>query len=172
MHPQLRHAEFSARWTVPGQGLPEAAPADRVIVPRGSSMAIPASELGVPVGRNAARAPGTRRAWPGRGGGDLLLPGGHHHGSGWAVGACFTPVVGLWFPWRLTVDCWRANAPLVALWWAAWIGSIVSGRIAASMTRRFDPTLHGLESLRNAIRVEAAGSALRLVGLDSADATE
>ncbi|MFF7458656.1 DUF4328 domain-containing protein [Kitasatospora sp. NPDC008115] len=107
---------------------------------------------------------------------ELLVPNGHRHGSGWAVGAWFTPVVGLWFPWQLTVDCWRASAPLdaegrrrtpsekvVAVWWATWIGSLVVGRIASSMTRQVDPPLDGLGGLRDAIRVEAAGSALRLV---------
>ncbi|WP_329485000.1 DUF4328 domain-containing protein [Kitasatospora sp. NBC_01246] len=107
---------------------------------------------------------------------DLLMPGGHRHSSGWAVGAWFTPVVGLWFPWQLTVDCWRASAPLdaegrrrtpsekvVALWWATWTGSLVVGRVASSMTRQFDPTLDDLASLRDAIRVETAGFALRLV---------
>ncbi|MFE6872740.1 DUF4328 domain-containing protein [Kitasatospora sp. NPDC057692] len=107
---------------------------------------------------------------------DLLLPNGHRHGSGWAVGAWFTPVVGLWFPWQLTVDCWRASAPLdaegrrrtpservVALWWATWIGSLLIGRIASSMTRQFDPTFGDLESLQSAGRVETVGFALRLV---------
>ncbi|MER6366697.1 DUF4328 domain-containing protein [Kitasatospora sp. NPDC001527] len=107
---------------------------------------------------------------------DLLLPGGHRHSTGWAIGAWFTPVVGLWFPWQLTADCWRASAPLdaegrrrtpsetvVALWWATWIGSLLVGRIASSMTRQFDPVFSDLESLRDAIRFEAAGFALRLV---------
>ncbi|MFF7990820.1 DUF4328 domain-containing protein [Kitasatospora xanthocidica] len=108
---------------------------------------------------------------------DLLAPNGHRHGRGWAIGAWFTPVVLLWFPWQLMVDCWRASAPLdaegrrrtvsekvVALWWSTWIGSIVVGRIASTMVRHVDLTvIDNLESLRDTIRVEAAGSALRLV---------
>ncbi len=74
------------------------------------------------------------------------------------------------------VDCWRASAPLDAegrrrtpsekvlvVWWSTWIGSLIVARIAGAMGR-VDPLVPGdLESLRNAIRVEAAGSALRLV---------
>ncbi|MFE7531857.1 DUF4328 domain-containing protein, partial [Kitasatospora sp. NPDC057542] len=45
---------------------------------------------------------------------DLLLPNGHRLGRGWSIGAWFTPVVLLWFPWQLMVDCWRASAPLDA----------------------------------------------------------
>ncbi|GHF78445.1 hypothetical protein GCM10018790_65550 [Kitasatospora xanthocidica] len=108
---------------------------------------------------------------------DLLTPNGHRHGRGWTIGAWFTPVVLLWFPWQLMVDCWRASAPLdaegrrrtpsekvLALWWSTWIGSIVVGRIASTMVRHVDLTvIDNLESLRDTIRVEAAGSALRLV---------
>lgn len=108
---------------------------------------------------------------------DLLLPNGHRLGRGWVIGAWFTPVVALWFPWQLMVDCWRASAPLdaegrrrtpsekvIALWWSTWIGSIIVSRIAATMLKHVDPSVPGdLESLRSTIRVEAAGSALRLV---------
>ncbi|MFI8458146.1 DUF4328 domain-containing protein [Kitasatospora sp. NPDC085464] len=108
---------------------------------------------------------------------DLLLPNGHRLGRGWVIGAWFTPVAVLWFPWQLMVDCWRASAPLdaegrrrtppekvIALWWSTWIGSIIVGRIAATMLKHVDPSVPGdLESLRSTIRVEAAGSALRLV---------
>ncbi|MER7584492.1 DUF4328 domain-containing protein [Kitasatospora sp. NPDC097691] len=108
---------------------------------------------------------------------ELLLPNGHRLGRGWVIGAWFTPVVLLWFPWQLMADCWRASAPLdadgrrrtpseavVVLWWSTWIGSIIVGRIAATMVRHVDLSLPGdLEDLRNTIRVEAAGSALRLV---------
>ncbi|MBP0455139.1 DUF4328 domain-containing protein [Kitasatospora sp. RG8] len=108
---------------------------------------------------------------------DLLLPNGHRHGRGWTIGAWFTPIVLLWFPWQLMVDCWRASAPLdaegrrrapsekvLALWWSTWIGSIVLGRIAAASMHRVDlAVLDSLDDLRNTIRVEVAGSALRLV---------
>ncbi|MER7755060.1 DUF4328 domain-containing protein [Kitasatospora sp. NPDC097643] len=108
---------------------------------------------------------------------ELLLPNGHRLGRGWTIGAWFTPVVLLWFPWQLMADCWRASAPLDAegrrrtpsekvlvLWWSTWIGSIVVGRIAGAMLKHVDLTvLDSVESLRTTIRVEAAGSVLRLV---------
>ncbi|MET8630491.1 DUF4328 domain-containing protein [Kitasatospora sp. NPDC004669] len=108
---------------------------------------------------------------------DLLVPNGHRLARGWSIGAWFTPVVSLWFPWQLMVDCWRASAPLdaqgrrgtpsekvLAVWWSTWIGSLVVGRIAGAMVGHVDPLVPGdLESLRNTIRVEASGSALRLV---------
>ncbi|MFJ3218904.1 DUF4328 domain-containing protein [Kitasatospora sp. NPDC086801] len=108
---------------------------------------------------------------------DLLLPNGHRLGRGWTIGAWVTPVVLLWFPWQLMVDCWRASAPLDAegrrravsekvlvLWWSTWIGALVVGRIANSMMKYVDVTvIDGMEDLRETIRVDAAGSALRLV---------
>ncbi|MFH8387517.1 DUF4328 domain-containing protein [Kitasatospora sp. NPDC018058] len=108
---------------------------------------------------------------------DLLAPNGHRLGRGWSIGAWFTPIVQLWFPWQLMVDCWRASAPLdaegrrrtlsekvLAVWWSTWIGSLIVGRIAGTMVRHVNPLVPGdLENLRNTIRVEAAGSALRLV---------
>ncbi|MFD7582256.1 DUF4328 domain-containing protein [Kitasatospora sp. NPDC059817] len=108
---------------------------------------------------------------------DLLLPNGHRLGRGWTIGAWVTPVVLLWFPWQLMVDCWRASAPLDAegrrravsekvlvLWWSTWIGALVVNRIANSKMKYVDVTvLASLGDLRETIRVEAAGSVLRLV---------
>ncbi|WP_371515731.1 DUF4328 domain-containing protein [Kitasatospora sp. NBC_01300] len=108
---------------------------------------------------------------------DLLVPNGHRRGRGWTIGAWVTPFVLLWFPWQLMVDCWRASAPLDAegrrravsekvlvLWWSTWIGALVVNRIASSMMKHVDLTvLASLEDLRETIRVETAGSALRLV---------
>ncbi|MER6301398.1 DUF4328 domain-containing protein [Kitasatospora sp. NPDC001539] len=108
---------------------------------------------------------------------DLLVPNGHRRGRGWTIGAWFTPVVLLWFPWQLMVDCWRASAPLDAegrrrapsenvlvVWWSTWIGSLIVGRIAHAMmghVNLLDPV--DLESVRTSTRVEVAGSVLRLV---------
>jgi hypothetical protein len=108
---------------------------------------------------------------------DLLVSNGHRLGRGWTIGAWFTPIAQLWFPWQLMVDCWRASAPLdaegrrstpsekvIALWWSTWIGSLIVGWILSVMVGHVDPLVPGdLESLRDTIRVEAAGSALRLV---------
>ncbi|MFJ7248725.1 DUF4328 domain-containing protein [Kitasatospora sp. NPDC098652] len=112
-----------------------------------------------------------------RGNADLLLPNGHRLGRGWTIGGWFTPVVFLWFPWQLMVDCWRASAPLdaegrrstpsegiVAVWWLTWMGSLILGWVAAVKSTRFDVTDSiDLEALRTGLRLEAGGSALRLV---------
>ncbi len=109
---------------------------------------------------------------------ELFVPNGHRHGSGWAIGAWFTPVVSLWFPWQLVVDCWRAGAPvdpdgrrrivsqwLVSAWWTAWIGSLVAPRIVGALVRAdsgFGEAGERLEAMRTALQVEVAGNALRV----------
>ncbi|MFE6748354.1 DUF4328 domain-containing protein [Kitasatospora purpeofusca] len=109
---------------------------------------------------------------------DLFVPNGHRHGSGWAIGAWFTPVLSLWYPWQLVVDCWRASAPvdpdgqrrivsqwLVSAWWTAWIGSLVAPRIVGALVRAdsgFGGAGERLETMRTALQVEVAGSALRV----------
>ncbi|MFJ2865686.1 DUF4328 domain-containing protein [Kitasatospora sp. NPDC087314] len=112
-----------------------------------------------------------------RGNADLLVPNGHRLGRGWTIGSWFTPIVLLWFPWQLMVDCWQASAPLDAdgrrrtlsqrvlvLWWSTWIGSLLVGRYADSVLKSAYAAVDGnLEELRSAVRVEAAGAALRLV---------
>lgn len=77
---------------------------------------------------------------------ELFAPGTHQHGKGWVIGAWFTPIVCLWFPWRITVDCWQASAPvtgpygerqilsqgLLSSWWTAGIGGLILNRITAA----------------------------------------
>ncbi|MFJ2192169.1 DUF4328 domain-containing protein [Kitasatospora sp. NPDC087861] len=108
---------------------------------------------------------------------DLLVPNGHRLGRGWTIGSWFTPIVLLWFPWQLMVDCWQASAPLDAdgrrptlsqrvlvLWWSTWIGSLLVGWYAYSVLKSVHIAVDGsLEELRSAVRVETAGAALRLV---------
>ncbi|MFF7592683.1 DUF4328 domain-containing protein [Kitasatospora purpeofusca] len=110
---------------------------------------------------------------------ELFVPNGHRHGSGWAIGAWFTPVVALWFPWQLVVDCWRASASvdpegrrrivsqwLVSVWWTVWIGSLVAPRIVGALVRAdsgFGEADERLEAMRTALQVEVAGNALRVV---------
>jgi hypothetical protein len=55
------------------------------------------------------------------------------HGQGWALGAWFTPVLFLWFPFQMLGDVWRASEPAPAsrrgtdpvakAWWACWTAS-------------------------------------------------
>ena len=73
---------------------------------------------------------------------DAVDPAERHHGTGWAIGGWFVPVLTLWRPKQIVNDVWRAGTPpahpedrspgvLLALWWLAfWIGNIL-GQVAA-----------------------------------------
>ncbi|GGW30647.1 hypothetical protein GCM10010503_02810 [Streptomyces lucensis JCM 4490] len=62
----------------------------------------------------------------------------HSMKRGWVIGGWFCPVVNLWFPRRIVLDCWEASAPWgargghapVNAWWSVWIGSLLVGRAA------------------------------------------
>ncbi|WP_372409048.1 DUF4328 domain-containing protein [Streptomyces luteireticuli] len=71
---------------------------------------------------------------------EALAPGSHRFGSGWAVGAWFTPVVNLWFPKQIADDIWRASAPagpqgpprgLLDSWWVC---GVLAGAVNAVTT--------------------------------------
>ncbi|MGW6912917.1 DUF4328 domain-containing protein [Kitasatospora sp. NPDC054939] len=78
---------------------------------------------------------------------DMFAPYGHQHGKGWAIGGWIVPIISLWFPWRVVVDCRHASAPvtgpynerepidqgLVASWWSTWISSVVLVWITAAV---------------------------------------
>lgn len=68
------------------------------------------------------------------------LWGPQRHGQGWSIGAWFTPVVSLWFPYQMLSDIWRASEPAARrpggrrgpdataiAWWACWILAWVTG---------------------------------------------
>lgn len=70
------------------------------------------------------------------------LWGPQRHGQGWSIGAWFTPVVFLWFPYQILSDVWRASEPATAAvrrrgrrgpnavakaWWACWVLAWASG---------------------------------------------
>ncbi|MEU4120601.1 DUF4328 domain-containing protein [Kitasatospora sp. NPDC028055] len=63
---------------------------------------------------------------------EWLSPRGHRHSRGWAIGGWFTPVIFLWFPWRIACDIWQAGVrpdasgvrtplptTLINLWWVS-----------------------------------------------------
>ncbi|HEV7659397.1 MAG TPA: DUF4328 domain-containing protein [Allosphingosinicella sp.] len=67
----------------------------------------------------------------------------------WAVGWFFVPLVQLVMPFVAVRELWKASAtprdwqlgassPLIALWWACWIGTLISGNIAFALTRMDD----------------------------------
>ncbi|HVQ09284.1 MAG TPA: DUF4328 domain-containing protein [Allosphingosinicella sp.] len=64
---------------------------------------------------------------------------------GWAVGWFFVPLVQLVMPFLAVRELWKASAtprdwqlrpasPVIALWWACWIGTVISGNIAFSLS--------------------------------------
>jgi hypothetical protein len=67
---------------------------------------------------------------------------------GWSVGWYFVPIVNLWKPCQAMCEIWTASehpsdrwrsesaSALVGLWWAFWLLSTVSGRIAARLSLR------------------------------------
>ncbi|WP_371577455.1 DUF4328 domain-containing protein [Streptomyces sp. NBC_01314] len=66
---------------------------------------------------------------------EVFDPFGHRKKRGWAIGAWFVPVVNLWFPRRIAIDCWDASSPwekprshaLVNTWWTLWLLSLFAG---------------------------------------------
>ncbi|MFF7161887.1 DUF4328 domain-containing protein [Streptomyces sp. NPDC008086] len=74
---------------------------------------------------------------------EVFDPFGHSKKRGWAVGGWFVPVVNLWFPRRIAMDIWDASSPwdrgrphgLLNGWWAAWVISLLAGRIASTSYR-------------------------------------
>ena len=68
---------------------------------------------------------------------------------GWSVGWFFVPLVQLVMPFIAVRELWKASAtprdwqvgpasPVIALWWACWIGTIVTGNIAFALSRMDD----------------------------------
>lgn len=59
------------------------------------------------------------------------------HGQGWSIGAWFTPVAFLWFPFQILSDVWRTSQPdangrrgsdaLAKAWWACWVLAWITG---------------------------------------------
>ncbi|MFF9777128.1 DUF4328 domain-containing protein [Streptomyces sp. NPDC013978] len=68
---------------------------------------------------------------------EVFDPFGHRKKRGWAIGGWFVPVVNLWFPRRIAVDCWDASGPwqkprshaLVNTWWKLWLLSLFAGEV-------------------------------------------
>lgn len=71
-------------------------------------------------------------------------PHGHRLKRGWAIGAWFTPVAGLWLPRQIAADTWQASTrpdesgippithTLLNLWWGTLWATIVIGRLDAN----------------------------------------
>ncbi|MER6154954.1 DUF4328 domain-containing protein [Streptomyces sp. NPDC001868] len=72
---------------------------------------------------------------------EVFEPFGHRKKRGWAIGSWFVPVVNLWFPRRIALDCWDASGPwrkprshaLVNTWWTLWLLSLFAGELGDRM---------------------------------------
>ncbi len=77
------------------------------------------------------------------------------HGSGWAIGGWFVPILALWRPLGVVTDVRRgiqgpseSPTPLMWAWWVAFLASTVSNRVAgAGWSRAAETTIADLEDL-------------------------
>jgi heme/copper-type cytochrome/quinol oxidase subunit 2 len=74
----------------------------------------------------------------------------HRHKRGWAIGSWFTPIVGLWYPFQIVQDIWRAFDPaqqdrplqardkngFLAAWWTAFLLMSWGDRAVARLVLR------------------------------------
>ncbi|MFI9721587.1 DUF4328 domain-containing protein [Streptomyces sp. NPDC052396] len=99
---------------------------------------------------------------------EIFAPGSHRFGSGWAVGAWFTPVVNLWFPKQLANDIYRASAPggpqrapkgLLNSWWTVFLCASLSRTALAAVYGALDARMryahdrHSLEDWERDLRL-------------------
>ena len=68
---------------------------------------------------------------------DAISPSYRRFDTGWAIGACFVPILNLWRPKQIVNDVWNSGSPAgrrpafwLMLWWIGWLASNVLGRIA------------------------------------------
>ena len=71
---------------------------------------------------------------------DRMRPDSMKHGSGWAIGGWFVPVLNFWRPFGVTVDLRRGvlgpaakATALMWAWWLTWAVSVVADRLAAAL---------------------------------------
>jgi hypothetical protein len=103
---------------------------------------------------------------------DRMHPESMKHGSGWAIGGWFVPVLNLWRPFGVTIDLRRGvlgpaatATPLMWAWWLAWVASVVADRVAAAYWS--DGEAAGLRAfgrdLQKAARVDIASSVIDIL---------
>ncbi|MDX2765862.1 DUF4328 domain-containing protein [Streptomyces europaeiscabiei] len=85
---------------------------------------------------------------------EVFEPFGHRKKRGWAIAGWLVPIVNLWFPRRIALDCWDASSPwekprshaLVNAWWTMWIFGGVTSQVSARLSRQAETA----EELRSA----------------------
>ena len=87
---------------------------------------------------------------------DAIAPSWRRHGTGWAIGGWFVPILGLWRPKQVINDIWRASAgrdaclgerepgALLLVWWIGFLLSGLLTRFAAASRSDPEPTLDEL----------------------------
>ncbi|UUU31350.1 DUF4328 domain-containing protein [Streptomyces sp. CA-210063] len=105
---------------------------------------------------------------------EVFEPFGHRKKRGWAIGGWFVPIVNLWFPRRIALDCWDASSPwdkprshaLVNVWWTLWIIGGVASQASARVYRRAE-TAEELESATEQVlfadAIEIPGAVLAIL---------
>jgi len=95
------------------------------------------------------------------------------HGTGWAVGAWFVPILNLWRPLEIARDIWRGSDPdrpeasrgteripgLLACWWGFFVVSNLASNAASRLAFRGDTP----EDVRDTALAFLVGDALDLV---------
>jgi len=97
-------------------------------------------------------------------------------GDGWAIGSWFVPILNLWRPKQIANDIWRGSdpnaprgigewknypvAPLLGLWWAAWIVTNVLGNFVGRLWLEGDDTA---DDIRTADYVDLVSSVAEIV---------
>ena len=62
---------------------------------------------------------------------DAVAPTQRRHGTGWAIGGWFVPVLNLWRPKEIINDIWRSGGTVPPAWLAWWWGAfLVTGWIS------------------------------------------
>jgi len=73
------------------------------------------------------------------------------HGTGWAIGAWFVPILNLFRPFQIAREIWNASdggdeegslpgetPTVLGLWWAAWIAGNIAGQVSFRVSMRAD----------------------------------
>lgn len=109
---------------------------------------------------------------------DRMNPAALRHGSGWAIGGWFVPVLALWRPYQMVRDVERgatsgmSSSPVVGLWWAGWLGSRVMYLVAsAMMPEESAGSLEDLRRIADAYLVDAAAQGVDAIAAVLAIAT-
>lgn len=103
---------------------------------------------------------------------DRMYPAALRHGSGWAIGGWFVPILGLWRPLQMVNDVRRGavgldpgqGGALVGWWWAMYVAVMLSGRISATLYPTGDEKPRRLlEALLYSARYDVADAVINTV---------